>query len=838
MSAFEKLNFFINNIFNQKTIKKEQNLKNENDFLGYHTISSLLPYRLYDDKNDIYINENSISFIIEIFPIVGGDIQTSNLLTQLITDGLPEDCYITFFNWASPNVKNFLNRWFVPREKVGDLYKKQAQERTKFFMNGIKKSLFDDKPFTIKNFRTFVTATIPFEASKNKETLLKKLLHFRKTMLGTMKNIGLYSEKMPKFSPDNLINLLNEILNPTSNNNYDFLNYDKLNPINKQISSSENTIVLYKNYINFEKENMVSKSFTIRTYPQMWAQWQCSELIGSLHNDSLRIACPFLTSFSFVIENEEKRNLKAKIKQTRITQQASSSLVKFMPQLNDQKSEWDFVIDKINGGQKLASATYSITIFDEKENIEQSEQTIKSIYKNNGWVIQNDNYIQLGILQSSLPFILGDGLYKDYFHRLEKSKTMVSWTCANLLPVQGEFKGMANPVLQLIGRRGQPLYWDPFGNETGNYNTAVIGKSGSGKSVFMQELVTSLRGTGCRTYVIDDGRSFMNTCLLQNGRFVYFAPDQNICLNPFSLISNKNDDEEDNTEDVNLIANIIKTMCFNVGKADDFQSGVINNAVLKVVQEKNKEATITDIRDFLLKDEDKRSKDLSVMLGKFSKGGQYEKYFKGENNIQLDNDFIVFEMAELKDKKDLQSIVLLVLMFVISKQMYYGDRKKKTALVIDEAWDLLQGGGAVGDFIEGYARRCRKYGGTLITGTQSVDDYYKNPGTIAALNNSDWVCLLSQKPEAIESLKNGRKVIMDETKEELLKSLKMSSKQYSEIMITNSDGYFIGRLILDPFSLAMYSSKAEDVSKIKDLQEQGKSLAEAIEILAFSFNNG
>lgn len=430
-----------------------------------------------------------------------------------------------------------------------------------------------------------------------------------------------------------------------------------------------------------------------------------------------------------------------------------------------------------------------------------------------------------------MPFLLGDGLSETHFKKFEKARTMISWTCANLLPVQGEYKGVANPVVQLIGRRGQPLYWDPFSNTGGNYNTAVIGKSGSGKSVFMQELVTSLRRTGCRTFVIDDGRSFMNTCSLQGGKFIYFAPDQHICLNPFSLLSD-NDDAEDKAEDVNLIANIIKTMCFSIGQADDFQSGLINNAVLRIVEQKGKEATITDIRNFLASHEDDRAKDLSVMLGKFSRGGQYEKYFEGKCNIELDNDFITFEMAELKDKKDLQSIVLLVLMFVISKRMYYGDRKKKTALMIDEAWDLLQGGGAIGTFIEGFARRCRKYGGSLITGTQSVDDYYKNAGAKAALDNSDWVLLLAQKPEAIESLKQSKKVIMDNAKEQLLKSLKMVSGQYSEIMVTNSEGYFVGRLILDKFSLAMYSTKAEDVVKVQELKKQGKSLIEAVEIAA------
>lgn len=831
--SIDKINHFINNLFSPKTFGEKQSYKDVDydSILNYHTIASLLPYRLYDDKNDIYINYESYSFIIELLPLVGGDTQTSTLLTQLITDGLVENCYVSFFTWASPNVEEFLDRWSKPRIEAGNLYEKQAMERKKFLMNGARKSLFSDKPFTIKNFRSFMTATIPFQKNCCKEKIIQQLVSFRKTLKGTMKNIGLYSDKMPTFTPDKFINLLNEILNPIVDNNYENVDYDKLNPINKQITNSENTLLVSKDSLFFEKDNIIAKSLSIKSYPKMWAQWQCSDLIGSLGNDQLKVSCPFLTCFSFVIENEEMSAAKSKIKATRITQQCGTSLAKFMPRLQKQKAEWDFVSNKLDNGQKLVNTSYSVVIFDTIENIEQSEQSIKSIYKNNGWVLQTDKYIQLATFLSSIPFILGNGLSNSYFNRLEKNKTMVSWTCANLLPVQGEYKGVSNPVVQLIGRRGQPLYWDPFSNQGGNYNTAVIGKSGSGKSVFMQELVTSLRGTGCRTYVIDDGRSFMNTCLLQNGRFVYFAPEQNICINPFSLLSD-NDDEEDKTEDINLISSIINTMCFSVGQADDFQSGIINAAVLEIVKTKGKKATITDVKNYLLQQNDGRIRDLAVMLSKFSKGGQYEKYFEEECNIQLNNDFIAFEMAELKDKKDLQSLVLLVLMFIISKQMYYGDRKKKTALIIDEAWDLLQGGGATGNFIEGFARRCRKYGGTLITGTQSIEDYYKNAGATAALNNSDWVCLLAQKPEAVMALKESQKVVMDKAKEKLLNSLKMSSGQYSEIMITNSDGYFIGRLVLDPFSLALYSSKAEDVARIQQLQRDGKTLEEAIEISA------
>ncbi|MBX4389585.1 hypothetical protein K4H03_26270, partial [Mycobacterium tuberculosis] len=84
----------------------------------------------------------------------------------------------------------------------------------------------------------------------------------------------------------------------------------------------------------------------------------------------------------------------------------------------------------------------------------------------------------------------------------------LSTTAANIAPMQGEYLGRAVPHLLLVGRRGQPFWWSPFENGAGNHNIAICGKSGSGKSVLLQELCAALRGAGAKVVVIDDGRSF------------------------------------------------------------------------------------------------------------------------------------------------------------------------------------------------------------------------------------------------------------------------------------------------------------------------------------------
>ncbi len=164
----------------------------------------------------------------------------------------------------------------------------------------------------------------------------------------------------------------------------------------------------------------------------------------------------------------------------------------------------------------------------------------------------------------------------------------------------------------------------------------------------------------------------------------------------------------------------------------------------------------------------------------------------------------------------------------ITNQTFLGDRKTPFYICIDEAWDLLRGK-QTGVFIETLARRLRKYQGSLVIGTQSVDDFYTTPGALAAFENSDWMCLLSQKKSSITRFAESGKIEMDEAKKYALESVKTRHGEYSEVMICDADGnYSIERLILDPFSQLLYTTKAQEYAQIKELQKQGMTLSEAI----------
>ncbi|MDR3351700.1 MAG: hypothetical protein LBO00_01525 [Zoogloeaceae bacterium] len=156
-------------------------------------------------------------------------------------------------------------------------------------------------------------------------------------------------------------------------------------------------------------------------------------------------------------------------------------------------------------------------------------------------------------------------------------------------------------------------------------------------------------------------------------------------------------------------------------------------------------------------------------------------------------------------------------------------RDQPKLCIIDEAWQLLAGG-ASGDFVESGYRRARKYNGAFLTATQSMQDYNISVASKAALTNADWIFLLGQKPESVQAMIEQKKILVDDDMKKLLLSVHTEQGYFSEVFISAGDmGWGIGRIMLDPYSLLMSSSKADDFAAVKHYREAGYSLPQALE---------
>jgi conjugal transfer ATP-binding protein TraC len=378
-----------------------------------------------------------------------------------------------------------------------------------------------------------------------------------------------------------------------------------------------------------------------------------------------------------------------------------------------------------------------------------------------------------------------------------------------------------------LGRRGQLCNWNPFDNDTGNFNCVVVGRSGTGKSVFMQDLLLNGLATGARVFVLEVGRSFEKMCHLVGGQSIEFSKGSGLCLNPFTLISESCPDERN--QSFSMLRSIVCEMCAPTSGTNDLQNALVEQGIQAAWAKRGRQATITDIGEWLFAQSDERATSLGTMLSPFMSGGNYATYFEGENNINFSSAMVLVELEELKNQKDLQSVALQIFMMNISSQVFLGDRTTPFYICVDEAWDLLRGK-QTGIFIETLARRLRKYRGSLVIGTQNIDDFFASEGARAAYENSDWMCVLGQKKSSIQRLNESNKMTLDEHQMALIGSVTTRQGEYSEVAILDPEGgCSVLRLVLDPFSELLYSTKAEEFARINELKSSGASTFEAIE---------
>jgi len=345
----------------------------------------------------------------------------------------------------------------------------------------------------------------------------------------------------------------------------------------------------------------------------------------------------------------------------------------------------------------------------------------------------------------------------------------------------------------------------------------------------MQELMFNGLRNGAKVFILEVGRSFEKLCHLLQGQSIDFSRSSPICLNPFSCIPLH--DEEERNVAFGCLKSVIACMAAPTNGTTDPENSLIERAILHVWRQKKNNATMTDIALWLEAQDDPKAKDLGMVLTPYTKGGTYSRYFEGVNNVNFTNHLVLIELEELKGNKDLQVVVLQIFMMTIVNQVFLGDRKTPFYICIDEAWDLLESQ-QMGNFIGTLARRLRKYRGSLVVGTQGIEDFFNKPGAEAAFANSDWKCFFAHKKDGVAKVIQSGQYHMSKQQQSAMETVTTRQGEFSEIMICDGDGgYSITRLVVDPFSSLLYSTKAEEFARLQELQAQGLTITEAINVL-------
>ncbi len=774
-----------------------------NEFLAYRSFVDLLPYRFYDDKLGLFVNNNSIGLLWSLPPLVGTVEHLHPTLTSFFQNNLPKGCALQATLIASPFTQSTVEHWALSRKNLA--FQNLAIKRQNFF-NGL---------FT-RSFDTFISLSAPLHFYKNaklKETFCSA---------GQALSSALHACGAPSTpgTPLTLFYILHHqaFFAPTAPK----LQWDQRTPLNQQAFRSPCLIKVNEDHLSFQHKSTEQHStfYTTNGFPDQWSPESMSLLLGCQQHANLQISTPFFISYGAFAPDEKTLKSRLMTKCAQIEKQAHSPLAKWIPSLAKEVEEWRFVRQKFHEGQKVIKTRMQVCLWGCPTKVAANHEPLLALFQRHGFSLQPNRYTMLPSLLSALPMSWGNGMALDN-KRFGNLKTTLSQEPPCLMPLQGDWKGTRSPHMLLLSRRSQVLFWDPFDNDTGNYNVCVIGRSGSGKSVFMQELAFNNLGKGGAVFIIDVGRSFEKMAQLFGAQYIQFSIDNPFSINPFAGLT------KDCEALISLTKPILSSMASPSGNLTDIESALLDKAIFLTWKKLHERTTVTEVASTLKSLGTTTSHNLAEKLFSYTIDGIYGKFFHKGNDLNKDNPFVVIEMEELKERRDLQSVLIQIIIITITSQLYAGDRSTHTHIILDEAWDLLQGGSAA-FFIETAARRLRKYKGSLVIGTQSAHDLFQSPSARAAFENSDWLCLLSQKVESVNSLRKEDKITLPDSAIHAVHTLKTEQGKFAEIMICGPHGQAITRLLLDPFSQMLYTSTPQEFAFIANLQKQGVALDQAI----------
>ncbi|MGB0906891.1 MAG: TraC family protein [Maricaulaceae bacterium] len=816
------------------------------DLIAVHSpaqVTDCLPYRSYDDDKEIFYNEESVGVVFEIQPLLGVDERIYNMLNSVLSRSVPNALNLQLMTYSSPKIGTVLDHFGYKARAPHSIYHTVAAHRVRHFQNGVWNTLSKNLPFHLRYHRVIISASILFTENSDAE---RDIMEFAELLQNTLKQI---SPQYLRYQPLDLIRLTSDIMNPTKNYRPSSQKYDSLEDINFQIMSPDTRYrVNIKDVLiqtvgrpdemsaahadySYDEQEFVSRTLEAKNLPIHMGFGDMAKGIGDMFSPSSRHLSPVIMSLNIYYPPEGDSKAMAQIKHIRATNNAASPVARYMPEMKAKAKDWEYASEALTHGARMVQVNFQCTVIAPIEDIDSAERSSRNLFDAMNFEMRRSDRIHYPAMLFGLPMGMGTSIGKD-MRRLKRLKLLPSVMLPHAAPIFGEFLGSSNPVLLLSGRCGQPYMWDNFSNVgAGNHNLTVTAESGGGKSVLLNETVFGTCANGGHAIIFDDGYSFKNHCLLVGGNHYRFSLNDDFGLNVFDMVDYVRAERDDEYKSmcVEMCKAVIVQMIFAQRVPTKEEKAVLEECILHVMRKYKGEGNIDDVRQYLMDMDDSElqsnTKSMAKAISSYCTDGVFGKFFNHRNTLDVSKHMTVFELSPLEQKPDLRAVILTALLFMTDQKMVSSQSRRDLA-VIDEAHKHI-GNDNVCDVLQGWARRLRKYNSALMLATQGAADFNISNDAKAIFENCGWKIVLKTSTAGVEAAADMR-IFPDEFSKRCARNIYVSKGEYSEAVIIGGGSYSLGRLVLDPFSISLFTSTAEDVTQINNLQKQGVSLEQAI----------
>lgn len=256
-----------------------------------------------------------------------------------------------------------------------------------------------------------------------------------------------------------------------------------------------------------------------------------------------------------------------------------------------------------------------------------------------------------------------------------------------------------------------------------NSNINIFGTSGSGKTVAAKLAALRLFMNGVQVLVIDPEGEYAQLAKSIGGEVIEFSREHGI--NPFYIGSTRE-------EDILNHISVLKTFFKFFVPPEKYDMAILDKKLVELYKKK-----VPSYQDLLKLMKGNQMYEYLAVLEK----GSLKGVFNSDRQLDLDNNFIVFDISELNEEEKRAPAMYLLTSLIWNLVNKKQDRRRM--LFIDEAHNLLVDKN-IAVFYKDIVKRARKRNLGVVSITQNVEDFIKNEYGAGILTNAETTILLKQ----------------------------------------------------------------------------------------------
>lgn len=802
--------------------------------------SSFADYSYYDAEDGIYhMKDGSMGFILEIYPVLGMNEPGLKALKDIYSlDLLRENDSMQVINFATDFIDPYLTSYISKKNTGNELLKKYCinNMRTIFTAKDAGyKGGFPDT-YTPKDFRvvfTFRTGGSKIrnilnpdkftgffkafsglsekkEIEKDYNSERERILRISKECSNLLMQAGTFCSD---FGPENLKWHIDSL----------FGNYGYSNPfpadISEQIFNSEMYIDLRN--AGYIKTNGTEISvLTVKDYPSLIYPSDTSNLLGSHISDRNQVPANTVSCLNLRILSQSS------LKEIIQKKKAKYNIMKRLKKAGEKLNELETMEKNINEGNYIHEgylSFFAIRNSSKRYELEDSSRKLISQIEGAGYLAQRETFLKCPLFINSFPLNF-NVRNLDFF---ERKRHLSAWNCTSIAPYYGDIKGNTiKPSVFFMTRRSQLYSFDIFDENSNDYAMLIFGPPGTGKSFLIQTMAANYLAEDAIAVITEVGHSYENSTRLLGGRYVDFNDSGNdISFNPFLNL----EDNSISKEELLNFTNIFQFMASPRKPMDEDKIGYLSTAVKAVAEKYGPDGTVELVMAEL---KGNGHNDLSDKLFNYSLEGIYgDLCGPSKKGLSLDADLTAIALPPVeKIGETLLTFEYMVIFSKISSIVYSKKFYKRKKFIAYDEYHNVKDNPYLSPMISKQFRQYRKCFASVVIGTQTLEDVHCNEYSKVLADSASYQVIFQQKPATIDRLKNEHKLnLTNDAIEKLFRSIGGVKGLYSEFMLMTPRGNTLLRHIATPFEKALFGSEAKEVMRIKDMENAGMSLAQAVE---------